>query len=87
MGADESRSRKAYSGPILGLRKTFFLHEENIFLCPPRDPEALAAAIQTLMDREELRGRLASGALKLANEWLPWDRAVERTLAALNPRR
>ena len=81
----------AHGRPIISTRgktlERFFLHEENVFLCPPRDPEALAVAIQTLMDRAELRARLASGALKLAEEWFSWDRAVERTLAALNPRR
>ena len=81
----------AHGLPIISTRgktlERFFLHEENVFLCPPRDPEALAAAIQTSMDRAELRGRLASGALKLADEWFSWDRAAERTLAALNPRR
>ena len=81
----------AHGLPIISTRgetvERFFLHGENVFLCPPRDPEALAAAIQTLMDRAELRGRLGSGALKLADEWFSWDRAAERTLAALNPRR
>jgi glycosyltransferase involved in cell wall biosynthesis len=81
----------AHGLPIISTRgkslERFFLHEENVFLCPPRDPEALATAIQTVMDRPELRARLASGASKLADEWFSWDRAAERTLAALGPRR
>jgi polysaccharide biosynthesis protein PslF len=81
----------AHGLPIISTRgeilERFFLHGENVFLCPPRDPQALAAAIQTLMDQAELRARLRSGALKLADDWLSWDRAVERTLATLNPRR
>jgi len=81
----------AHGLPIISTRgktlERFFLHGENVFLCPPRDPEALAAAIQTVTDRAELRGHLGSGALKLADEWFSWDRAVERTLATLNLRR
>jgi glycosyltransferase involved in cell wall biosynthesis len=65
-------------GPIL---EPPFLHGENVFLCPPRDPESLAAAIQTMMDRPELRGRLASGAFAMSEEWFSWDKAIERTLA------
>jgi len=81
----------AHGLPIISTRgktlERFFLHEKNVFLCAPRDPEALAAAIQTVMDRPELRTRLASGALKLADEWFSWDTAAERTLAALDLRR
>jgi glycosyltransferase involved in cell wall biosynthesis len=81
----------AHGLPIISTRgstlERFFLHEENVFLCPPRDPEALAAAIQTVMDRADLRACLASGASKLADEWFSWDRAAERTLTALDPRR
>jgi len=80
----------AHGLPIISTRgeilEQFFLHGENVFLCPPRDPEALATAIQMLMDQAELRRRLGAGALKLADEWFSWERAVERTLAALNPR-
>jgi glycosyltransferase involved in cell wall biosynthesis len=78
----------AHGRPIISTRgktlERFFLHRENVFLCPPRDPEALAEAIQTLMDRAELRERLGAGALTLSREWFSWDRAVERTLAALS---
>jgi len=77
--------------PVISTRgktlERFFLHGENVFLCPPRDPDALAAAIQSLMDRADLRARLGLGALKLSEEWFSWDRAVERTLAALDPGR
>ncbi|HKC93937.1 MAG TPA: hypothetical protein VKB81_07965 [Nitrospira sp.] len=43
--------------PIISTRgetlERFFLHRENVFLCPPCDLEALVAAIQTLIDRAE----------------------------------
>jgi polysaccharide biosynthesis protein PslF len=58
-----------------------FIHQENVFLCPPQNPEAIAAAIQTLMDKPELRQHLRVGTLQLAQEWFSWDRAIERTIA------
>lgn len=81
----------AHGCPIISARgktlERFFLHGDNVFLCPPRDPEALAAAVQTLMDRAELRAHLGSGALELSEEWVSWGRAVDRTLAALTSHR
>lgn len=55
-----------------------FVHEENAYLCSPRSPEALARAIETLMDQPALRQRLRSGALKLAQEWFSWERVGEK---------
>ena len=61
-----------------------FVHQENVFLCPPRDPEALASAIKLMMDAPDLRERLAAGALKLARDWFSWERAIDRTLTILH---
>jgi glycosyltransferase involved in cell wall biosynthesis len=61
-----------------------FRHGENVFLCPPRDPELLAAAIETLLGDPDLCRRLGAGALRLAQEWFSWDKAIERTLAAFD---
>jgi len=69
-------------GPTL---EQFFIHEENVFLCPPQDPQALAAAIQTLMDKPDLRRRLGAGALKFSQEWFSWDRAIDRTISTFVP--
>jgi glycosyltransferase involved in cell wall biosynthesis len=60
-----------------------FVSEENILLCPPRNPEALAGAIERLMTDRALMDRLRAGAASLAEEWFSWERAVERTLAAV----
>ena len=60
-----------------------FVHGDNVFLCPPRDPDALADAIEVLMSRPELRERLAAGACKMTTEWFSWDKAIERTIATL----
>ena len=53
---------------------------ENVILCPPREPEALAAAIESIVDDETLRVRLSRGALQLARQRLTWDKAMEQTL-------
>ena len=60
-----------------------FRHAENVFLCPPQSPEAMAGAIALLIDQPELRQRLRAGASQLAQEWFSWDNAIKRTLAAL----
>jgi glycosyltransferase involved in cell wall biosynthesis len=60
-----------------------FVHQENVYLCPPRDAEALAAAIELLIDKPKLRDQLRAGVVSLAEEWLSWDRATQRTLAAV----
>ncbi len=64
-----------------------FVHGENVFLCTPRDPAVLAAAVETLMDQPELRARLAAGASAMSAEWFSWDRAIERIIATLQSRR
>jgi polysaccharide biosynthesis protein PslF len=57
-----------------------FVDGENVYLCPPKDPEAIAAAVELLMDDAGLRTRLGAGALRLARSHLSWDRVMERTL-------
>ena len=62
-----------------------FRHEENVLLCPPRDPDSLAAAIETLMDRPGLREKLVAGIGAMRDEWFSWDRAAARIVATLTP--
>jgi glycosyltransferase involved in cell wall biosynthesis len=57
-----------------------FRHGENVFLCPPRNPEALRLAIETLLDQPDVRSRLRCGALKLHDEYFSWEKAVEHTV-------
>ena len=61
-----------------------FVDQENIFLCPPKDPVAIASAIETLIDKPDLQRRLHVGVLKLAQEWFSWDKAIERTIATFS---
>jgi len=57
------------------------VHQENVYLCAPKNPEGLGVAIATLIDQPKVREKLCVGALELAREWYSWDRAVERTVA------
>ena len=61
-----------------------FIDQENLLLCPPEDPNSLAIAMASLMDNDALRRRLCAGALKLAAEHFSWDKALDRTIAALS---
>jgi glycosyltransferase involved in cell wall biosynthesis len=62
-----------------------FLHAENVWLCPPKDPAELAAAIETLIDDPELRRRLGRGSGDLARTWFTWNRAVGCLVEMLDP--
>jgi len=57
-----------------------FKHQENVFLCPPKDPQALAVAIEVLMRDHALQQRLRKGSAQLASQWFSWERAVERII-------
>jgi glycosyltransferase involved in cell wall biosynthesis len=78
----------AHGLPIITTRgkvmESAFVEERNVLLCPPKNPRALAIAIESLIHNPVLRQRLHEGALKLASEWFSWDKAVERTIETLN---
>src|SRR5262249_1266448 len=59
----------------------------NVMLCPPKDPAALATALEKMAPDEGLRGRIRGGALRLAGECFSWDRVIERTLHVFNGHR
>jgi len=60
--------------------ESIFADEENVLLCPPKDPESLGNAIERLMDNCELRRRLSRGALEMSRERFSWESAVKQTL-------
>jgi glycosyltransferase involved in cell wall biosynthesis len=76
----------AHGLPIIATRgdvlEPVFRDSENLLLCPPKDPEAIAKAIELLMHNPGVRNRLSEGALAMAAEWFSWEKAVERTLEA-----
>ena len=55
-----------------------FQHEVNVFLCPPKDPDALALGIRRVVSSPDLRRKLREGAGQLAREWFSWEKAVTR---------
>jgi polysaccharide biosynthesis protein PslF len=73
--------------PIVSTRgeslESAFLDGENVRLCPPKDPAALAAAVMELIRSPEARCRLATGALRLAENHLSWDRVIDSTLEVI----
>ncbi|MFY9574548.1 MAG: glycosyltransferase, partial [Blastocatellia bacterium] len=60
-----------------------FVHQENVYLCEPQDPDAMATAIKVLMHDSDLRTRLAEGALRLSEFWFSWEKVIERTFSTL----
>lgn len=62
---------------------SLFVDGENVLLCPPRDVEALAGAVEQVVASAELRARLRAGIRTLALEWFSWDYAVRQTRNAL----
>ena len=61
----------------------FAVHEQTALLVPPRDPEAMAAAIERLAGDPALRRRLAANALEKVARF-DWDRAAESFLDLLS---
>ncbi len=60
-----------------------FIDQRNVLLCPPKDPKALAMAIDSLISNPELLQDLRTGALELADHWFSWDKAVALTITTL----
>jgi glycosyltransferase involved in cell wall biosynthesis len=60
-----------------------FIDGENVRLCLPKDPAALAKAINELIECPELRARLRSGAQRLTEQCFAADRIISATLRVL----
>ncbi len=56
-------------------------HEENALLVPPGDPQALAGAVNRLLDDADLRRRLAGQALEEARNLYAWPAVARQILA------
>ncbi|HEV8454272.1 MAG TPA: glycosyltransferase family 4 protein [Gemmatimonadales bacterium] len=74
----------AHGLPVVATRSSRleapFVDRENVLLCPPRDPEMMAAAIEALLDDPALRERLSVGSRRFAEEWFSWTRAIDRVM-------
>ena len=60
-----------------------FIDGENVRLCPPKDPTAMAEAINELISYPELRSRLRSGVQRLMEQCFAADRIISSTLRVL----
>jgi len=76
----------AHGLPIVSTRgKTLaplFSDGQNVLLCTPGDAESLAAALDSVIQNQELRERLANGARQLTSEAFSWSKAIDRVMAA-----
>jgi glycosyltransferase involved in cell wall biosynthesis len=76
----------AHGRPVVASRVGGLLdlvvHEETGLLVPPRDVEALRAALKRLLDDRELRERMGMKARERIKEHFSWDRVTELTVNA-----
>ena len=76
----------SYGVPIVATKEhtdRALVDQENVLLCPPRDPAAIADAIRKLIDYPELATKLRTGARALARDYFDWDTALQHTLNSL----
>jgi glycosyltransferase involved in cell wall biosynthesis len=76
----------AYGKPVVasavgGLRD-LVVEGETGLLVPPRDPDALRAALERLLGDRDLRLHLGAAARERARERFSWERVVDATLQA-----
>src|SRR3989442_620857 len=76
-----AHGRPVVAGAVGGLLD-LVVHEETGLLVPPRDVEALRAALHRLLDDDELRARFGANARKRAEKNLSWDHVTDLTLQA-----
>ena len=74
-----------HSLPVISTRgenlEPEFKHKENIYICPPKDPDAMAEAIEEVLVDSRLRKQLVAGARQLSRDCFSWDEVVRRTVA------
>jgi glycosyltransferase involved in cell wall biosynthesis len=77
----------SFAKPIVATRVRRFTEllrdKENALLVPPANPESLAEAIITLLERPELRSKF-SYSLRATIEKLSWERVANQALAIIN---
>lgn len=76
-----AHGRPVVATAVGGLRD-LVLHEETGLLVPPRDPAALRAALDRLLDDPALRQRLGAAGRRRVAELCSWERVTDATLAA-----
>jgi glycosyltransferase involved in cell wall biosynthesis len=75
---------KAIVAPAIPNVKQILAHRKNALLVPPDQAEALAGALEELLNNEQLRTRLGQAARKQSLENHSWDRTVSRLEAIID---
>jgi glycosyltransferase involved in cell wall biosynthesis len=65
-----------------GTKAAPFVDGQNVLLCLPKDPIALAAAICQLVSQPELRARLSRGAIQLTADQFSWEKAISVVISS-----
>jgi glycosyltransferase involved in cell wall biosynthesis len=76
-----AHGRPVVASAVGGLRD-LVVDGETGLLVPPRDPDALRAALELLLSDRELRRRLGSAARDRARTQFSWERSTDLTLGA-----
>ena len=80
---EEDSSWRSFGSRLVRKVMHSFRDRDNVTLCPPKDAESLAGAIQSLIHDPTLREQLRIGVARLARELFSWERTVERTFVTL----
>ena len=77
----------AHGVPLVTTRGDFaaphFIDGQNALLVPPNDAEAIARAVESLIDDPALCGRLAAGAAELNRRCFSWETVLDQIISAL----
>ena len=70
--------------PIISTRgkhlESQFIDGQNVLLCPPKDPQALAETISRLIADPALQKHLREGVRAMTDKYFTWDKCMEQTL-------
>jgi glycosyltransferase involved in cell wall biosynthesis len=76
-----AHARPVVASEVGGLKDLVVDGETGLFV-PPRDPQALRAALERLLGDRDLRRRLGTAGRDRARERFSWDAATDATIAA-----
>lgn len=57
-----------------------FIHNQNIYLCEPKNVEQVVDAILLLANDKELRSKFKSGSIDISRQYYDWDKCVDKTI-------